>query len=1143
MSKRQNSVVPNGNILRDKREDKGLTQEMLAQKTGYSIRTIGRMEQGTPTYISRLKDVAEALDVDVAELILKEKANSLRDDIEITHKYFHSMRDVIEWDNDKETPQWFRSGGPIAADFKDGTVIERKELLKKLNELVLDNDISILEGNGGTGKSVLVRNFAYNLINTEKVQLIYHYSFKTDSQIGDLDTFLNILNNIDGIVIIEDIHLASTSDIQAIVNNIKLRDDSHLLLTARPSYKEHQSKYYSEKLSKLPTLPVRDRSGLGQEDDYSKDICKIIDGFVQKNPRSFQWADEIRHSVKNVAGDDLWLLSYVLKGCDGKGEAITWLKKGVMDDLIKIEKHYKCNPDILLALCPLYRNEVLTAKSFLTQTLGFDRKEINELVRIGEVIEHNIEDEIFYGLTHSSMALAYWEHGGEYRNCLKYPDYTEFIYSYAISGVSNGLRAVFSASQDAYFDILYSLLKNGDALKVFQTEQDKTQYMLLIRIFAYFLKHQEGQVLFSKEFIQGFVEILFKRGYFTELQFLIISSSRVPDVLKKISDYFISILYNKDFVGDVCNFISIISAIEKQNVQNFNIVIDCTKLASIVNSPGNKQLSKSIRFLISINESLAMHFCKELVKKYENLVWVKEWLEETYLYYDYLAKTHNLVFPDNKSNDELRNELMDIEDKICENRHWPVTHSELRLNILQYLFKVDRNLGIEFWHKLNKTPYSLAKNVEVDVLCSCLNGMSKLDEIIKSELSEIIDCEKLALNINQTTDIQRIYKALQSLFEVNRSIGLKLWKQISKELLVNEADVKLDSVCQCLNKMRKLDIVIASELGEIIDCEKLALKANQSTDILMVFSSLQSLFEINRSIGLKFWNKISKEHLVNGTDVKLESLCLCIKDISKFDKEIESDLCNVMSGKKLALKANQLADVSYVGQLFALLFNLNKKLGTDFWKELNKKDYAEKLYNSKIIDIFSSFQWVFDVDQQIAKDFWEQYIDVSTLAAKLIEDFHDSPFTSEIITYFCQTYPKGAKELCRQFDTAKLAQLLNKSYISSDRRMRTIIVFAAYGAKITEDYNRVISGGVEEYANTLMQEYYSGWNADNDKIAVMEPTAANMLYDHICNNVRIEKFIDNVKKSNSEELIAKCNVFFSTLDPDNKQEWRKCFDQ
>lgn len=402
-------------------------------------------------------------------------------------KYLHDMWDVLQFDTEKlsekeKTAAWFRSGGPNAADFRGGTVVEQSELLGKLNELVFNNKISILEGDGGTGKSVLVRNFAYKLIDSKYPQFIYHYSFKIDHPINDLNEFLGILKGIDGIVILEDIHLASASDIHSIVNNVELKDGSHLLLTARPSYKEHQSKYYPEKLLNLPSICTKDKAVSWQDGDYSKCIDKVIDRYAERNISSFEWTDIIKASVKKVAGGDLWLLSYTLLGCTGKGEAITWLKNRVIDDLREIEKHSKCNPKIILALCPLYINEVLTAQSFLTQSLSFDRKEINELVRIGEVIEHDIDGEVFYGLQHSSCARAYWEYGREYRNALKLRDYKDFIYNYAISEVSNGLQASVEADKETHRELFNRFVSEGKLLKVFEKERysnssDATKYI------------------------------------------------------------------------------------------------------------------------------------------------------------------------------------------------------------------------------------------------------------------------------------------------------------------------------------------------------------------------------------------------------------------------------------------------------------------------------------------------------------------------------------------------------------------------------------------------------------------------------------------------------------------------------------------
>jgi hypothetical protein len=88
----------------------------------------------------------------------------------------------------------------------------------------------------------------------------------------------------------------------------------------------------------------------------------------------------------------------------------------------------------------------------------------------------------------------------------------------------------------------------------------------------------------------------------------------------------------------------------------------------------------------------------------------------------------------------------------------------------------------------------------------------------------------------------------------------------------------------------------------------------------------------------------------------------------------------------------------------------------------------------------------------------------------------------------------------------------------------------------------VISKGVEEYANLLMKEDYAGWEINIDDIIVMEPVAVRILYEHICGNIGFENFVNNIKKGKSKEVIKKCKLFLSRLDPNNTQGWTKYFD-
>jgi hypothetical protein len=390
-------------------------------------------------------------------------------------KYFRPIKEVLCLN--EETPEWFRNTGPVAVDFKNGYVLERKTLLDELNTLMLNNKISILEGNAGTGKSVLIRNYAFNAIEKERNKRIYYYSFKEDLAIDSFPDFLSILSNIDGLVIIEDVHLA-TQEMQNIVDRLYYKNDCHILLTAHRSFRDNLLEGRPKTLNELHCLRLNSENN----SIYTEDTGKLIDLYAEK--QCLQWTDEIKHAIRKVSNGDFWLLSYALKGCTGEGNPISWIKDGVMQDLQDVENNrvYKCKSEILLALSPLYMSEVLTAQPFLVKELGYERKEIDKLITIGKVIKHKIDGEIFYGLSHSSIAMVYWRYGDEYRKCLKYSDYEDFIYNYAISGVSNGLTASIKTDKKTRNWLFNQLVSKGKMFEIIEKEKykninDTTKYV------------------------------------------------------------------------------------------------------------------------------------------------------------------------------------------------------------------------------------------------------------------------------------------------------------------------------------------------------------------------------------------------------------------------------------------------------------------------------------------------------------------------------------------------------------------------------------------------------------------------------------------------------------------------------------------
>lgn len=69
-------------LIASLRKTKGWTQEVLAEKSGISLRTIQRLESGQETSLDTLRLVAEALEVSISDLFKKDEDNTNKDEIE-----------------------------------------------------------------------------------------------------------------------------------------------------------------------------------------------------------------------------------------------------------------------------------------------------------------------------------------------------------------------------------------------------------------------------------------------------------------------------------------------------------------------------------------------------------------------------------------------------------------------------------------------------------------------------------------------------------------------------------------------------------------------------------------------------------------------------------------------------------------------------------------------------------------------------------------------------------------------------------------------------------------------------------------------------------------------------------------------------
>ena len=293
-----------------------------------------------------------------------------------------------------------------------------------------------------------------------------------------------------------------------------------------------------------------------------------------------------------------------------------------MDGLEDIER-MECNPEILLALSPLYMYEIPTSQVFLLKKLGYDRGEINKLVKMGEIIKQNIKGKTYYGLPHSSLALAYWEYGNNYRECLLFPEYNEYIYNYVTSDVPNGLDIVVHNRADVITFVLNRLALENKTLRIIEKEENKHAYASLSDILAdtycsdFEWPYKLDKYYSSEDFLKYLAEQLLKNHFFLELSSL---THKYQLFLKKhISQINVKELLNEIYISDYyaygCEYLYRIGSIDKQVMSEIRKTLDPSKLADVAirnNYLGNIWIA--LKYLFFIDEDFGLRFWKSMDK-------------------------------------------------------------------------------------------------------------------------------------------------------------------------------------------------------------------------------------------------------------------------------------------------------------------------------------------------------------------------------------------------------------------------------------------------------------------------------------------------------------------------------------------------
>lgn len=379
--------------------------------------------------------------------------------------YLQLVEEVLKIGDTKEPARWFRKTGPIAADFAAGMVYRPVKMRERLKELLVANPACLLEGDAATGKTVLVRDLILEL-REEIGDAIYHFSCHHPDGF-DTGMLLAQIRCVKGIVVVEDIHLCPQKAQQVhslLYSWLKSDSNNHILFTGRPSFKEGQKVRLAPDMSSLPTLQLTPFLDAGS-------IIEQYIAYQAIHKPDLLWSEDAIREIKARTDHDYWLLAYALDGyveAEGKGKFGSWIGTGVREDLRDLANSGDPSaaryPEIVVALSLLYREEVMTAKEYLTDKnkCGFDSAAFHALVVRGEITrEVTPAGHIFYGLPHSSLANAYWEHGREYVvGDLRRSD-ADWLCDYALFNVSNPVRAILTGNNGLIRSCLLEIYSRG----------------------------------------------------------------------------------------------------------------------------------------------------------------------------------------------------------------------------------------------------------------------------------------------------------------------------------------------------------------------------------------------------------------------------------------------------------------------------------------------------------------------------------------------------------------------------------------------------------------------------------------------------------------------------------------------------------
>ncbi len=310
----------------------------------------------------------------------------------------------------KVEPKFFRTGGPIWVDFEKKYVYGRNEVNEAIKRLQKE-DIVIIKGKPASGKSVILRNIGYILI--QEGHNVYYIQLKG----GDNSAIVKEFNKIQkSIVIIDDAHLdkgAVESFIKAVISNKEV----NLIIGSReidfykilgPTNETNFSKFFKNAIEVKAS-------------DVAEQIIKIY-----KEKEDKEIPQNIVNQIKN--SEHLWIMVWKLRTYEESGnieeESFFYTVKTHIKTLLSRVSEStpsKNIESIILILSAFYKYEILVRKSYIEDLEWqefIDEEALKNLITpLNEIsLSEDSEGREYYSLHHSEIARIYFDTFSYYKN-------------------------------------------------------------------------------------------------------------------------------------------------------------------------------------------------------------------------------------------------------------------------------------------------------------------------------------------------------------------------------------------------------------------------------------------------------------------------------------------------------------------------------------------------------------------------------------------------------------------------------------------------------------------------------------------------------------------------------------------------------